>query len=81
MVVVIQDTKGCCKRLDWNSTVSMCDVSPDDHPGGLNLYLDAYGNGQDSLINYDEAKMPPYTLPDPLELTNGNRITTKGEWI
>ena len=36
---------------------------------------------QDSLINYDEAKIPPYTLPDPLQLPNGKRITTSAEWM
>ena len=41
-----------------------------------------YGaNAQDPLINYDEAKMPHYTLPDPLQLANGKRITTKEEWM
>src|SRR5688572_3676512 len=37
-------------------------------------------NAQDPLINYDEAKIPPYTLPDPMRLPNGKRITTKEEW-
>src|SRR5258705_12519439 len=36
---------------------------------------------QDSLINYDEATMPPYTLPDPLPLPDGKRITTSAEWM
>src|SRR6476659_2440686 len=35
---------------------------------------------QDS-INYDEAKMPPYALPDPLQLPDGKHITTAGQWI
>ena len=38
-------------------------------------------NAQDSLINYDEAKIPPYTLPDPLQLPDGKRITSSTEWI
>ena len=38
-------------------------------------------NAQDSLINYDEAKIPPYTLPDPLRLADGKRITSSTEWI
>ncbi|MEP6947822.1 MAG: hypothetical protein ABI863_01045 [Ginsengibacter sp.] len=38
-------------------------------------------NAQDSLINYDETKMPPYTLPDPLLLPGGKHITTSKEWI
>ena len=36
---------------------------------------------QDSLINYDEAKIPRYTLPDPLQLSNGKRITTSTQWM
>lgn len=35
---------------------------------------------QDS-INYDEAKVPPYTLPDPLKLPDGKHITNVQEWI
>ncbi|MEO8763268.1 MAG: hypothetical protein ABI416_03235 [Ginsengibacter sp.] len=38
-------------------------------------------NAQDSLINYDEAKMPPYTLPDPLQLLNGTHISTSKAWM
>jgi hypothetical protein len=38
-------------------------------------------SAQDSTINYDEARMPPYTLPDPLQLANGKRISTAREWI
>jgi hypothetical protein len=34
---------------------------------------------QDS-VNYDESKVPPYTLPDPLQLPNGKRITTAEQW-
>jgi len=37
-------------------------------------------NAQDSLINYDEARMPSYTLPDPLLLPDGKHITTREEW-
>ena len=45
---------------------------------GISMYA---ANAQDPLINYDEAKMPPYTLPDPLQLANGKRITTNEEWM
>jgi hypothetical protein len=31
-------------------------------------------------INYDEAKMPAYTLPDPLLLPNGKKVATATEW-
>ena len=31
-------------------------------------------------VNYDEAKVPPYTLPDPLVLPNGKPVHTPGQW-
>lgn len=31
-------------------------------------------------INYDEAKVPAYTLPDPLLLPNGKKVTSAAEW-
>lgn len=32
-------------------------------------------------VNYDESKVPVYTLPDVLTLTNGSKVTTKKEWM
>lgn len=32
-------------------------------------------------INYDESKVQPYTLPDPLALDSGRRVTDKETWI
>lgn len=32
-------------------------------------------------VNYDEAKAGPYTLPDPLKLENGQKVTHKKIWI
>jgi hypothetical protein len=32
------------------------------------------------VVNYDESKMPPYTLPDPLVGADGQRITTAEQW-
>lgn len=32
-------------------------------------------------VNYDESKVPVYTLPDVLPLTNGRKVTTKKEWV
>jgi len=29
---------------------------------------------------YDEAKVPKYTLPDPLSMQNGERVTTAEAW-
>ena len=31
-------------------------------------------------INYDESKVPKYTLPDPLVLSNGQRVTDAATW-
>jgi hypothetical protein len=30
--------------------------------------------------NYDESKMPKYTLPDPLVFNNGSKVATKSDW-
>ena len=30
--------------------------------------------------NYDEAKVPSYTVPDPLMLSNGKKVTQPGTW-
>lgn len=35
----------------------------------------------DDRANYDEAKVPPYTLPDPLVLANGRPATDGQEWF
>jgi len=35
---------------------------------------------QKLIVNYDEAKVPSYTLPDPLVLNNGRKVTDKKEW-
>src|SRR5262245_34307761 len=37
-------------------------------------------SAQDNSINYDESKIPPYTLPDPLQLKDGKPITTPKAW-
>lgn len=31
-------------------------------------------------VNYDESKVPPYTLPDPLTFQNGTKLTSPAEW-
>ena len=31
-------------------------------------------------VNYDEAKVPKYTLPDPLVMSNGERVTNARMW-
>jgi arylsulfatase A-like enzyme len=35
---------------------------------------------QPARANYDEAKVPAYTLPDPLRFVDGGRVRTAGEW-
>jgi len=36
--------------------------------------------GQNAPPNYDEAKVPPYTLPDPLVCADGTRVTSVRLW-
>jgi len=31
--------------------------------------------------NYDESKVPSYTLPDPLIMENGEKVTTQSQWL
>ncbi len=46
----------------------------------ISISTDA-ADAQDSLINYDEARIPPYILPDPLQLPNGKHVTTSQQWL
>lgn len=43
--------------------------------------LNFAANAQDPAINYDESKMPSYTLPDPLRQSDGKRITRQEQWL
>src|SRR5215217_1263107 len=45
----------------------------------ISMYKVAAQTGPD--INYDEAKVGTYTLPDPLTLPGGKRVTSTAEWI
>src|SRR5262249_20342798 len=51
-----------------------------------NLGKDASGNAlrlatkTGHVSNYDEAKVKPYTLPDPLVLASGARVTDAAAW-
>jgi hypothetical protein len=47
-------------------------------PGGNPVRL-AKATGH--VSNYNEAKVPAYTLPDPLTLTNGERVTSAEMWF
>ncbi len=42
--------------------------------------LAVFSAAQDGEFNYDESKVVPYTLPDPLLSTDGTRITTARDW-
>ncbi len=46
----------------------------------LTLVLAWPAFGQNPEINYDEAKVPQYTLPDPLLLSDGERVTDAATW-
>ena len=50
--------------------------------GVLLLVFFCFSNGfaQKIPVNYDESKIPPYTLPNPLALPNGQKIKTVSTW-
>ncbi|MFH1922636.1 MAG: acetylxylan esterase [Planctomycetota bacterium] len=48
--------------------------------GVLTLLLACPGSAQNPETNYDESKVPAYTLPDPLLLSNGERVTDAATW-
>src|SRR5262245_36565776 len=33
------------------------------------------------VSNYSEERIPPYTLPDPLVMSSGERVTSSEQWI
>lgn len=37
-------------------------------------------NAQEFIPNYDEAKVPAYTLPDLLTFNNGTKVSSKSDW-
>jgi hypothetical protein len=44
------------------------------------LFFAASAAGEPPEVNYDESKVPPYTLPDPLVLASGERVTDAATW-
>ena len=40
----------------------------------------SYGSVEAGLPNYDESKVPSYTLPDPLKMNDGSPVTTVAQW-
>lgn len=47
---------------------------------GASLSVGAAGTEPRS-VHSDEAKVPPYTLPDPLVMANGDRVTDARMWV
>jgi hypothetical protein len=47
---------------------------------GIGSTFVAAASQQRPPVNEDEAKVPAYTLPDPLRLENGTRVTTARAW-
>ncbi len=45
------------------------------------LLLPLLAEAQPAGFNYDEAKVPKYTLPDPLTLSDGTRVTDAKTWV
>ena len=46
----------------------------------LLLFISMSSFGQAFVANYDESKMPAYTLPDPLLFNNGQAVRNKADW-
>lgn len=44
----------------------------------LNIFIFSLANGQ--VVNYDESKVPDYTLPELLRSTSGQQINNKKQW-
>jgi hypothetical protein len=61
-------------------------VAPVADPNQVNLGNDPNGNQLRRALrtghvsNYDESKVVPYTLPDPLVMANGKRVTDANTW-
>jgi len=36
---------------------------------------------QEFVVNYDESKVPAYTLPDPLVFNNGDKVRNETDWV
>lgn len=47
----------------------------------LVLIFASTGLAQHEGVNYDESKVPAYTLPNPLEMANGQRVTSARMWM
>src|SRR5687768_13732137 len=45
------------------------------------LFGSAMVHAQPAGVIYDEAKVPEYTLPDPLVMVNGQKVATADKWF
>ena len=72
-----------CKLL---SALAMVSLAAQQQPAPTNLGPDANGNPRRRAVktghisNYDESKVPPYTLPDPLVMANGTPVRDARTW-
>lgn len=48
--------------------------------GGGGMFGFLYGQDAQPWVNYDEAKVPRYTLPDALKMQDGTPVATAEEW-
>ena len=77
----------------WAGLIAQTPVAPQHPatpqqpaPNPSNLGTDANGNPLRKALktghisNYDESKVAPYTLPDPLVMGNGQRVNNATEW-
>ena len=46
----------------------------------LLAFLQYFSFGQQFTANYDEAKIPAYSLPDPLIFNNGTAVKSLKDW-
>ena len=50
-------------------------------PAFLPVLFSCVSFAQSPSYNYDERKIPPYTIPDPLTLESGERVTDSKTWV
>jgi len=62
-------------RADYDNMLAQLGLTRDQMRPGV----DGYGKGPHP-VNYDESKVPPYILPDPLVLPNGKPVRTPQQW-
>ena len=62
--------RGMMQAAEWSVTLGML---------ALALVVLAGGSGAEAA-NYDEAKVPKYTLPDPLVMAGGQKVTDAKTW-